>query len=208
MAVGALLGASLGCVSGSVFQCEQAEDCHDHGTNGVCQPDGYCSFPDDTCPSGQRYGDLAGGSLAGQCVPTAGGTEDTGPLPGTDDSGDDEPGTSTIALDDGTTTDEAGPTDSSGEPPACGGLGEPCCDGSCAEGVCAPPGCVPCTAWVEADEHEGCAIRSDGELWRTQRKLAAPPLALPPLAGRPSMAPAPLVASHSVPSRASAKPCT
>jgi hypothetical protein len=44
--------------------------------SGRCQPSGYCSFPDDACPSGQRYGDHAGGSLAGGCVDPS--REDTG----------------------------------------------------------------------------------------------------------------------------------
>jgi hypothetical protein len=33
----------------------------------MCQPVGYCSFPDPACTSGQRYGELAG-PLADQCV--------------------------------------------------------------------------------------------------------------------------------------------
>ena len=35
---------------------------------GTCQSDGYCSFPDPACPSGQRYGEHAGGGKASACV--------------------------------------------------------------------------------------------------------------------------------------------
>jgi len=34
---------------------------------GTCELAGYCSFPDDDCTSGRRYGDLAG-SLSAKCV--------------------------------------------------------------------------------------------------------------------------------------------
>ena len=35
----------------------------------MCQPDGWCSFPDALCPSSQRYGEFSGGRVAGRCVP-------------------------------------------------------------------------------------------------------------------------------------------
>jgi hypothetical protein len=35
---------------------------------GRCQRNGYCSFDDPACPSGQRYGEHAGDGLAGVCV--------------------------------------------------------------------------------------------------------------------------------------------
>jgi cysteine-rich repeat protein len=37
--------------------------------SGTCEATGWCSFPDPACDSGARYGDHAGGSLAGECVP-------------------------------------------------------------------------------------------------------------------------------------------
>jgi hypothetical protein len=48
----------------------------DGGVGGVCQPEGVCSFPDDTCPSGQRFGAHSGG-LSNECVPTTPGTGET-----------------------------------------------------------------------------------------------------------------------------------
>lgn len=36
----------------------------------MCEDDGYCSFSDKTCPSGQRFGDFSPPPLANACVPT------------------------------------------------------------------------------------------------------------------------------------------
>jgi hypothetical protein len=36
---------------------------------GECQPTGFCSFPDGSCESGQRYGEFAGAGLSDECVP-------------------------------------------------------------------------------------------------------------------------------------------
>ncbi len=84
--VGSLLLLS-GC-GASVFQCSDDEQC---GAGGTCQVDvGYCSFPDDTCPSEQRYGEHAGDGLAGMCV-DGGGTTSTSD----DSSGDGADGDST-----------------------------------------------------------------------------------------------------------------
>jgi hypothetical protein len=61
-----VLGLALvcGCTSGA-FACEDDLGC---GLDGMCQADGWCSFPDDGCPSGQRYGEHSGGGLGGMCV--------------------------------------------------------------------------------------------------------------------------------------------
>jgi hypothetical protein len=62
------LGLALACGRPTSFVCSESSDCTDGSFNGTCQANGYCSFGDDTCPSGQRYGDLASGKLAGMCV--------------------------------------------------------------------------------------------------------------------------------------------
>ncbi len=62
----ALFGTSPSCTA-SVFQCSETEDCQGR-PGGVCEPTGYCSFPDDACPSGRRYGEFSQGSLSGACV--------------------------------------------------------------------------------------------------------------------------------------------
>lgn len=64
---------TLGCRA-TAFACEGAQDCAAAGDAGVCQPDGWCSFPTDECPSGQRYGEHAGDGLAGTCVDDGGTT--------------------------------------------------------------------------------------------------------------------------------------
>lgn len=66
---GVLAGAMLACGCGAAaFACEQSDDCSGAQAGGVCEADGWCSFPDAACASGRRYGGLAGGGLAGQCV--------------------------------------------------------------------------------------------------------------------------------------------
>jgi hypothetical protein len=114
---GALALALGGCAGGGSFQCADNDQCRTGDAFGVCQPDGFCSFDDPACASGQRYGDQSG-DLAGECVDvgsssassgaeptssgpistTTGGADTTGgPDASTDDGG------STLALD-GTST--------------------------------------------------------------------------------------------------------
>lgn len=57
-----------GCGSAGAFVCQSDADCQLSEIRGVCQPTGYCSFPDDTCDSGQRYGDHAADPLSETCV--------------------------------------------------------------------------------------------------------------------------------------------
>lgn len=55
--------------------CVNDEGCEDGDVVGMCQPNGYCSFPNEDCPSGQAYGDLAPSNLQGECVEPGSGTE-------------------------------------------------------------------------------------------------------------------------------------
>jgi hypothetical protein len=65
-----VLGAvGLGCDRTVVFACETRDDCIDGRAGGVCESDGYCSFPDGTCESGRRYGEYAPPALASTCTP-------------------------------------------------------------------------------------------------------------------------------------------
>ncbi len=91
------------------FACEDDGDCADGGAEGVCEPEGACSFPDADCPSGRRYGERSPGDLAGECVETVGTTEstgdtlaETGPDPTTLST---DPETSTSAQDDDATAE-------------------------------------------------------------------------------------------------------
>ncbi len=68
LAACALFGVvAVGCLGKPQFECGATGDCLQAGVQGVCQPDRFCSFPDSSCDSGQRYGDLSG-PLANQCV--------------------------------------------------------------------------------------------------------------------------------------------
>ena len=62
-----LFGVALGCLSKPRFECSGPAECLSGGTQGTCEPDSFCSFPDSSCPSGRRYGDLSG-PMANQCV--------------------------------------------------------------------------------------------------------------------------------------------
>ena len=58
--------AGAGCLKAATFQCAAAEQCVRDGVQGQCESGGYCSFPDATCASGQRFGDYS--PNANQCV--------------------------------------------------------------------------------------------------------------------------------------------
>lgn len=60
-----LLAATLGCTNSTEFNCQDDKDC---SSDGQCEPSGFCSFPDPQCPSGRRYGELAGVGLENECV--------------------------------------------------------------------------------------------------------------------------------------------
>lgn len=68
LAMGAVLPAA-GCALPG-FACEDPAQCD----GGQCQPDGFCSFADPACESGQRYGEHAG-AHSGACVPGSGGSD-------------------------------------------------------------------------------------------------------------------------------------
>lgn len=65
-AILALLLAA-GCLRETAFVCATDAECT---PDGACEATGYCSFPDDACAGGRRYGELAGG-LANACVEAA-----------------------------------------------------------------------------------------------------------------------------------------
>jgi len=68
LAACALFGVvAVGCLSKPRFECAGNADCLQGAIQGTCEPDSFCSFPDSSCPSGQRYGDLSG-PQANQCV--------------------------------------------------------------------------------------------------------------------------------------------
>jgi len=58
---------SAGCLKDVQHHCTDSTSCTLNGMIGTCEPQGFCSFADPTCPSGRRFGELAG-SLSKQCV--------------------------------------------------------------------------------------------------------------------------------------------
>ncbi|MEO8700038.1 MAG: C-type lectin domain-containing protein [Kofleriaceae bacterium] len=52
-----------GCLRSTQFTCELDGDCG----SGRCETNGFCSFADASCASGNRFGELSG-SLANTCV--------------------------------------------------------------------------------------------------------------------------------------------
>jgi hypothetical protein len=99
------LAGLAACGRATAFECTQDGECGE----GRCEPSsGYCSFVDDACPTGWKYGAHAGEGLAGQCVDPGGGSGDTNVA----DVGDDAPGP-TSAADDGDDGDDG---DTTGQP--------------------------------------------------------------------------------------------
>ena len=119
----ALSGLLAGC-GPAAFGCSDDDQCQsEDGAAGTCELTGFCSFPDPACPSGRRYGDLAGGGYAGQCAvdpfdadtdTEAGSASGTGSTSSTDPtvSPTTEDSTTDATTTPGPTTD--GPDDTSG----------------------------------------------------------------------------------------------
>lgn len=153
MAWASALGA---CKGPPAFQCSESSECGD----GVCQPTGYCSFEDDFCPSGQRYGEAAGDGLSNACVEDGGTETETEGLAedSTSDGGESSTGPSNPARITG--------TGGTGDPP-CGAIGQACCDAgsgseSCLQGLCDAGTCAECRVSVAAGSDVSCAWRNDG----------------------------------------------
>ncbi|HEY0134772.1 MAG TPA: hypothetical protein VGB85_11845, partial [Nannocystis sp.] len=131
---------------------------------GTCEPAGLCSFPDAMCPSGKKYGELAG-DQSGQCVGDGGGSTSSGTSSptsttsvsvtgsGTFDPTTDpgsgttfDPTTGLTGASDTTLTTDPSTTSITTDPvtsdpgtttgPTCGQVGEGCIDGTCC-GACA-----------------------------------------------------------------------
>ncbi len=66
------VGVVAGVACGGGFACKGDDDCRSAQGRGTCEATGWCSFPDPSCASGQRYGEHAGGGLARACVASDG----------------------------------------------------------------------------------------------------------------------------------------
>jgi hypothetical protein len=64
----ALALASAACTGGDdAFVCHEDSECVLDGTQGVCEPEQACSFPEASCATGRRFGAYSGES-SGDCV--------------------------------------------------------------------------------------------------------------------------------------------
>ncbi|MBV1862703.1 MAG: LamG domain-containing protein [Nannocystaceae bacterium] len=68
------------CTLDATYACSSDTQCIDGARTGRCELDGYCSFEDETCRSGWRFGAWVPASLAGVCVDSVAATStSTGP---------------------------------------------------------------------------------------------------------------------------------
>ena len=75
-----LVVVATGCLRPGTFACAADVDCTRGGEQGACEAIGRCSFLDQTCASGRRFGELSGAS-SNRCVGEAvtdGGVPDAG----------------------------------------------------------------------------------------------------------------------------------
>jgi cysteine-rich repeat protein len=159
----ALLGAVLlSCAPPGTFECQADSQC----SGGRCEADGWCSFPDTRCDSGQRYGEHAGGGLAGECVPI--GDTDVGST-GEPMGSTSTPSSTTIdpsASTDPTTSSSS--SESSGTPQGiCGDgiqdAGEDCDDDNTNDGDGCDNDCTPSgeTIWTFTYDGSGTDVARD-----------------------------------------------
>jgi hypothetical protein len=64
-----------GCIKAAAFECTSDPQCTGAGVQGTCESVGFCSFPDATCASGRRFGDVSG-KYTQQCVGEVGNGSD------------------------------------------------------------------------------------------------------------------------------------
>lgn len=153
MAAASLVVWLTGC-SQPQFACNESSQCASAGLQGTCEPTGFCSFPDDGCPSGARYAEHSGSNVSGTCVPTVGTTgTQTSTLGGSETSG----GETTTGNDESSqTSSELGTTTENNTTGGCvpdcigrecgpDGCGASCSPGCNSEKECGADGlCIAC----------------------------------------------------------------
>ncbi|HET6582563.1 MAG TPA: hypothetical protein VFG69_03930, partial [Nannocystaceae bacterium] len=72
-AIAGAIATASGC-SVAPYVCARDEQCTLAGREGHCEDVGYCSYPDDDCPSGARFSEHAADELADRCVEQGGAT--------------------------------------------------------------------------------------------------------------------------------------
>lgn len=133
----ALLASTVAGCSSGVFACGDDSDCAGEADGGVCEASGFCSFIDEACDSGRRYGSHAGDGLAGTCVELGETTSGSSTSPSTTLTSTTQSSTVTTLTTDPTTSTSSVDSDDT----------QPVADSSSTTGVdqC-PPGWWDC-AW-------------------------------------------------------------
>lgn len=169
--------AASACLNFDPFGCQDDGQC-DTEAMGVCQPVGYCSYPDEACiDTGYRFEGNAGDGLGGECVVPMASTGTVNPsTEATDSSPDTEEGTGPTTGPDPDSSSDDGPT--TGD--VCGGGGQACCpEDACDDGLVCNEGLCSCVQAVAVGDRHSCAIKLDGSVWcwgdNAQGQLAAPP---------------------------------
>ncbi len=108
MCLSLVLGSSCAVTE---FRCEEDRQCSD----GLCEPNGYCSFDDDRCPSGRRYAPLSG-SFSDACVVPGPPSNGTGGETGTE-TGEPAPSSQSAGSSSGESS-EGGQPDVGSSPPS------------------------------------------------------------------------------------------
>jgi hypothetical protein len=134
------LSSLLACAPTRAFPCSADEQCVDGAARGICEAEGYCSFPDDTCPSGRRFGAFASEALAGACV-------------------DGDPTTTTTATTDATTSAACVAQGGlCGDTSECCGPCAACEGGTCQPAAAGAPCDADCTSVVWGEQITGDAV--------------------------------------------------
>ncbi len=81
--MGLLLSLGLWGCPAAEQTCAANSEC---GDEGRCEASGFCSFSDDTCPTGRRYGESGPSGEGGQCVTAQGTTTGAVPPPPAEES--------------------------------------------------------------------------------------------------------------------------
>lgn len=187
LVIGGALAWGAGACSGGAFTCDADTDCRGGPAGGICEASGWCSFPDDACPSHMRYGSHAGDGLAGTCVvPTADASSGSDPLATT---GTSTPLDTTAAA--GTAADTSEGTthaDTVGDP-TCGDgrqdADELCDDGNDIVGDGCNPDCTPSGTIVWSMLLDGGAGEPD---WANTVELVDDDIVVGAVVGLPSLA--------------------
>ena len=159
------LAVFAACLKFDPYKCTNNLQCVLEDQPGHCQPTGYCSYPDLTCPTGFRYEEHAP-EFGGECVEpvTPMTSSSTNPM-NTEDDGDEstteeDPDTTDPDTTNPTTDPDTGETGDN-----CGAAGQACCDGeTCDAGLGCYADQCSCVQAIDAGDNHTCALLVDGSV--------------------------------------------